>query len=219
LLIYLERPAQEAALAALRRVVCKHGLIFVGHAETTALVEKNFEAVRTPHAFAYRNAPPVRPTPLAERRAASKVSVRAGPLAGGQPTATSASPPPPHAPAATPELPRAAVRTDEREALLALAESLADQGRLAEAENLCGKLAQEDPMEPHALFLLGIIARAKGDLPAAEACLRKVLYLDAAHPDALLHLAFLLERQGQFDAAERLRDRGRRARHDGKATP
>ncbi|WP_051460234.1 protein-glutamate O-methyltransferase CheR [Pseudogulbenkiania sp. MAI-1] len=206
LLIYFDRPTQEQAIAVLGQLLAPHGLLFVGHAETSLLTSQGFVPAQLSRAFAFHKAErteqPPWPAPARTTRAAP-----AKPLLPPPPRQAAASrpaSPPPSRPVPSPGLPRQA------ETELDAASRLADQGQFAAAARLC--LAHLDTHGPSArvFHLLGLVNDASGDAAEAASFYRKALYLDPEHGEALIHLALLLEKQGHMDSAQRLHARARR---------
>jgi chemotaxis protein methyltransferase WspC len=199
-LIYFDRPTQQQALAVLTRLLKPEGVLFVGPSETALLLRHDFQSLKLPLAFAFRRgaapaAAPVRP--VAPRKTAPPPATRPRPVptTAARPALDSAA-----------GAPRAAQPTDP----LATATQLADQGRLAEAKQLCSDYLRAHPSSAHALHLLGLVHDAQGDAVRAGDCYRKALYLDPQHQEAMLHLAFLLEKQGELSESQRLQQRAGR---------
>lgn len=96
-------------------------------------------------------------------------------------------------------------------ATLASARRLADAGALDEAARAAAQIAQAQPHDAEAWYLLGLIADAQGRAAQALEHYRKTLYLEPGHYEALTHLAALLEVQGDADGARRLLRRAERA--------
>ncbi|MEO6078306.1 MAG: CheR family methyltransferase [Steroidobacteraceae bacterium] len=193
LLIYFDEATQDRTIAKLRELLTENGLLFVGPAESHIVLDHDFEPAKVPMAFAFRRCSPRRaqpvplsvPTPAAPP--AKPLSEKPAPIQKCQPL------PPPAAPD-----------------LMEEAASLANQGRLAEAETLC-----EDQMRKHgpsaAVFhLMGLICSADGRTSVADRYYRKALYLDQNHHDALVHLSLLLEQQGDARGAQLLRSRAQK---------
>jgi chemotaxis protein methyltransferase WspC len=88
---------------------------------------------------------------------------------------------------------------------------LADQGKFAEANQLCQKYLNANPCSAEAYFLLGLIAEASGQPQEAEGKYLRALYLDRKHQEALVHLALMLEARGDLAGAVALRRRLERA--------
>jgi chemotaxis protein methyltransferase WspC len=198
LLIYFNHATQRKTAAVLERLLGTAGALFVGPAETSLFLDRDFVSAKVPLAFVLRRtskaaarAPARSCAPAPPALAAKAVPVRVA----RQPAAKRAS-----APASTP--PSAAA--------LGRAFELADQGRLADAAALCQADLNERGPSAQGFYLLGVIYSADGLLSAAARCFRKALYLDSQHHDALLHLAALLEEQGERNEATILRRRAQR---------
>jgi len=91
------------------------------------------------------------------------------------------------------------------------ARSLADAGRLVEAERLCRERLADDPTDVTAIELMGCVRLADGDVGDAGEWFRRLVYLAPDHVEGLLHLASIAERSGDAEQAARHRDRARRA--------
>jgi chemotaxis protein methyltransferase WspC len=87
---------------------------------------------------------------------------------------------------------------------------LADQGRLAEAEECYERCLRQSGPSADLLYLLGLVRDASGRQAEAVQLYRKALYLDPRHRDALLHLALLLDTQNKPAEADVLRRRADR---------
>lgn len=198
LLIYFDRPTQEHALATLTRLLTPEGLLFVGPSEAPLLLACGFEWLKIPRAFAFRRAS-VRNAPAPAKRLASP-STRAPSF---RPAVRAAVPAAAHR---QPPEPVAAIENK-----LGDAARLADEGRTAEAEQLCHEHLRKHPSSAEALYLLGLLHDARGDSARASEFYRSAIYLDPEHEQALSHLALLREKQGDAKGAERLHARARRA--------
>ena len=69
LLIYFDEATQQKTIVTLRGLLKDDGLLFVGPAESSALVDQHFVSLKVPHAFAFRKASPKAKPPIAPRRA------------------------------------------------------------------------------------------------------------------------------------------------------
>lgn len=80
---------------------------------------------------------------------------------------------------------------------------LADQGKLEEALEWCGKWTAAHKLDPFAYYLTGVILVEKGDHELARQALRSAAYLDPDSP--LIHLALgnLARRGGRLEESER----------------
>lgn len=195
LLIYFDRPTQARAIQALDRLLAPGGWMGVGPAEPILLFEHGFGPLKVRDAFLLERLPErpskrLPPGPRLVRAATQK-------------------------PAAKP-VPRAKGERPTRGALVPLAakfsdvQSLADAGHLAEAATLgdgllaCGAT-------PELLYLLGVVADARGETERAEVFYRKTLFLDPHHAEALVRLALQAEQRGEHETAHMLRARASRA--------
>ena len=204
-LIYFDRAAQDRTVAMLLRLLTTRGVLFVGPSETGLLLSHDFVSAKIPLAFAFHKLAAVpartasRPSDLVKHashpRPHSPLQPRfpkPAPVAfQGRPRQVQAHPEP----------------TNKPEAGIAEAASLADQGRLVEAEKSCQDHMRRHGASARALYLMGLICDAGGNLTEAAQYYRKTLYLDQHHPEALTHLALLLKKQGDATGARLLRDR------------
>jgi len=214
LLIYFDPPTQAQAMVRLDALVANGGLLFLGPAETFLTRHTAFESLGRPMSFGFRKTeartavrtpnPPA--TPRAPRRDRSVV----------------------HAPAANPQprtsahvAPAAPIARDEApsvDALFDRAETLANDGRLREAAELCRACIEREGPSVRGYFLLGVVADALGDGEQALSYFRKVIYLQPGHEQALLHLALLKRQRGEVERANHFERRARSVgRRDGEA--
>lgn len=227
LLIYQHAAARGQIIATLDRLLKPGGLLFVGHAETMALLPDRYDPVRHSGAFAYCKINAcLKTTGTQQDRLAADITDRHGSeqavsskpvssavkktlnqnttnqIAIRDQSGVSAIHPPASFPDARlePTSPLDRVR------------DLADQGRLDEAAAMCQDLLKENPQLAEAHSLLGVIRTAAGQVQAAEECLNRALYLDADCHEALVHLSLLKARRGDAAGAERLRRHAARVR-------
>jgi chemotaxis protein methyltransferase WspC len=204
-LIYFTREARQAVIDLLESCLTRHGVLFVGHAD--AVEDPRFVTIPASRTFALRRAKPgtratgvtgtfTLPVPFDRSRA------------GGRPAAPTsqtgnqrAAPPPTPSPPARPPPPAEPARPD-----LAVAETLANQGRLEEAAALVETLLARGPAAP-AYQLLGVIRLGQRRDDDAEVCFQRALYLDPNHRQALLHLALLADKRADLRAAANYRRR------------
>jgi chemotaxis protein methyltransferase WspC len=204
LLIYFDRPTQEAVVHTLRRLLKPQGVLFAGSSETGLLVALGFVLEKMPQAFALR--PPGAsesntPSPARSKPALPAAIKRAARVSRRAPAAARSSLI--EGPAMTP-MPKPA---DDK---LSLALRLADQGRLREAVDICMAHVQAHGLTAQSCHLMGLLSKADGRDQEAAAHFRKALYLDPQHTEAMSHLALLLEKQGDGAQAQVLRNRLRR---------
>jgi chemotaxis protein methyltransferase WspC len=204
LLIYFDAATQDDVLAALTRLVCPGGLLFVGPSETNLVLGRGFEPVKAPMAFAFRKAcAQSLPAPVAARKVPPRAMAR---RAMHRPAASSVTAARPSGSAALAALPR---HLDPGPAVDGLheIERMADAGHLAEAARLCEALLRDARPSPEVLVLLALIRDAAGNARDAIELYRKALYLDPGNEAALGHLALRLEAAGDLVGADRLKRR------------
>jgi chemotaxis protein methyltransferase WspC len=203
LLIYFDRPTQEKAVKALKRLLLRGGLLFVGPAESALILNHQLASAKLPLAFAFRRSAAITGT-LALRKKTLRLArtVRA---AVTESLAT-LKPPPAALPAAPPPPPEPPI------ADLELAHRLADDGQWDEAIRTCERYLQKHPPAAKAFYLLGMIHDAVGEEEKARDHYRKALYLDPNHYETLMHLAYSMERNGDAAAGQNLRARANRVK-------
>jgi chemotaxis protein methyltransferase WspC len=199
LLIYFDSPTQDRTIAALHGMLAENGLLFVGPAESSTLIDHDLVSAKVPLAFAFRKAP--RAAPQSIRSAAPVSNVSAAKAKVDKRSSSRA------AQLVARAQPRPAVAVANR---LDEAFALANQGRLVEAAALCEEQMRVHGPSAPAFYLMGLICSADGRVSAADSCYRKALYLDQNHHDALVHLALLLEQQGDTKGAKLLRSRAQK---------
>ena len=202
LLIYFDRATQIQALGKLHRLLVPAGVLFVGPAELPLVIDNGFINANIAMAFACRkiNTPAVarrEPRPSAHAGLRSEIPRPKAPDSGRE--TLDLKPPVKStriAPAAISELD--------------VAQQLADEGRLADAANLCEAHLARHGLSARACYLLGLVKDAGND-PEAITFYRKALYLDPNHYEALVHMALLLEKNGDNEGARSLKRRAERA--------
>ncbi len=97
------------------------------------------------------------------------------------------------------------------QAILHAAQQAANNGRLEEADALCGQILSLDPASTEAHYLRGVVLQAQGLLNEAQRSLEKALYLDPGHYQALLHMMLLSEQRGDQSAMANYRRRAQQA--------
>ncbi|HHH43660.1 MAG TPA: hypothetical protein ENK49_05930 [Gammaproteobacteria bacterium] len=214
LLIYFDRPTQHQAIDRLEQLLTGDGILFLGHSETSLLLERPFAALEFPRCFGFRRAEK-------KNRADHTPAPRSKPKT---PVARKRDRPP----AATP-LPFAEVETGEElqtvdteagqnDVLLQKAFRLADQGHLDEAARHCETLLQRHALQADTHYLLGLIREAAGNTAEAERMFRRTVYLDPTHYEALAHLSVICRRQGDTGDARRFHERAARAQRHNRGT-
>lgn len=212
LLIYFEPAAQCRTAGVLSRLLKENGRLFTGHAETGLFTDGPFLPVRQSGVFAFHK------QSAGLRDAAKKNAKRIGgasdvkdphrsPVHPVRVERKISSPWTDRTPAAetvpTPETPHGET--------LKKARSLADEGRLFEAAELCEALLKEDDTNTEATCLMGLIRLALKDDAAAEQYFDKAVYMNPDHYEALVHLALLKAHRGDRQGAQLLQQRAERA--------
>jgi len=231
-LIYFHRDAQDRAIRLLDAQLADNGTIFVGPAETGLMMRHAMTSARIPLAFAFHRAPSKDTTQHSDRLF-GPASAAPGTLWAMKPHAIGAPRPAPDAAPAVAHIaaPRfapvlvarlspvrkplaassAQVHVQPQPLSLTEARRLADAGRLDEAERLAQEFLSVHGSDADPLYLLGLIADARGKTADASAFYRKALYLEPAHYEALTHLAALLDMTGDSAGAQHLTRRALRA--------
>lgn len=209
LLIYFDRLTQLQAIDQLEQTLSPDGLLFLGHSETSLLLERAFTPLVYPRCFGFRRTRQrpntaakanVLPRPWQRDGANSRATAQT-PLQSAKRVWGRDNEAPPAAPAGAEELETAF--------------ELADRGHLVEAADICERLLAERP-EADVFYLLGVVRKAAGNLTQAEELLRKALYLDPDHYCAITQLATVCDACGHRRQAQRLRQRAERALQRGK---
>ncbi|WP_309395781.1 CheR family methyltransferase [Cerasicoccus maritimus] len=201
-LIYFCAQSRARAVAGLMRGLAPGGVIFAGHADALGAITQDMKPVGPTGAFCFERRPV---EPAVKRAPGARGSVLANLDVTRKATARKPAPrkqaePATQAPSkATPEDQWVQVRT------------LANSGRLQEAEKIASELIGQTPPVADAFCTLGEIYIGLRDYKKAEPLLRRAVYLDARHAQSLFHLALLAERRGDHTGAERLRKRARNA--------
>lgn len=218
-LIYLDDTGRSVALGSFKRLLLPGGLLFVGHAETLQIFNRNFRLLPEASSFGYvyvgdsevravedRRIPlsaPARPRPAVPAAPVKPKAAVPRALAAGVAAASA----PASSPAKRGE--KAREEIDSETELKAIAE-LADRGRLDEAAEKCEGFLQRSRTVARGHYLMGVIRAAKGLQAGAEESLRRALYLEPKHHEALVHLALLLEKKGDHKGAALARERAER---------
>jgi chemotaxis protein methyltransferase WspC len=183
LLIYFDHDTRQQVLSRLNQLLQPTGVLFVGHAESSLLLNAGWQGVRIPFTFAYQKAQPsIVPRSMAPRSIAT-IPVRA-----------CSRTPQPTDPAPQPIAPNH----------LAAARQSADRGDFAIAKQHCAQQLQTTPLQPEVHLLLGQIHQAQNQTSIAEKYFSQALYLQPDCLEALIHLARLKQNQGDSTAADRL---------------
>lgn len=215
-LIYLDDAGRSVALGSFKRLLLPGGLLFVGHAETLQIFNRNFRLLPEASSFGYvyvgesevRAAEDRRPPLSATARPAVPVKPKAAVPRPSVPKAAVAPMPPP-VQASAKQRENAREESDVETELREIAE-LADRGRLDDAVKKCELFLKKSRTVAQGHYLMGVIRAAQGLQGGAEEALRRALYLDPKHHEALVHLALLLEKKGDDKGAALARERAGR---------
>jgi len=214
LLIYFHQAARRRTLQKLNRLLHPEGLLFVGYADTSAILPTHFERIKAPHAFVYKKslelssktAKPITKTNFSDRLGAKgqqtspdqnyrtcRLTSRV--IAPTQPQALDSKmlPPP----------------TDSFQRI----QALADAGQLEYALQQCDRYLQQHPTHAAAHLLLGEIHQAQGNYTLADKIFQKALYLNPNCHQSLIHRIQLAEQQHNPIEIQRLQLRLKRLRN------
>lgn len=207
LLIYFDRPTQHLAIDRLEQLLSPEGVLFLGHSETSLLLDRNYTALDHVRCFGFRRKAAKQPEQCPDRKVRPQRPVPRRRDAE-KPAEEKAIPFAQVAAAPVTQFEAPSPAADEQ--LLKQAFKLADQGHLDEAAQHCETLLGKPEFQADTHFLLGLIREAAGNSTEAEQWFRKTVYLDPNHYQALTHLAMILAKQGDQAAAQRLRQRAER---------
>ena len=219
LLIYFDRETQKTAMEKLHRALKERGALFVGHAEASQVTREIFVPLYTARSFGYvkvnearrrktkravelpQNMPGHWQTVLDQLAGISpaKSSVTAGAAANKSRAKKTSL-------AKTQPLPEPA----QPNISLASVERLTNQGKYAEAIELCLRFLKQSPDSADGYYLLGLIRDLNGETKEAENILRKAIYLDPNHERALRLAALVAEKRGDSEAALSYQRRAKR---------
>lgn len=208
LLIYFDRATQHLAIDRLSDALQPNGVLFVGHSETSLLKGRPFSALEHARCFGFRKEL-VLPSKANDPR--PQRSARAGSVGCRSNQTTQARQVRPFALSADPKPATQHDSADTAGQLIQKAFSLANEGHLNEAAELCNLLIKQRDSQADAHYLLGVVREAAGNTTEAQQLFRKAVYLDPAHAKALTHLSIIASRTGDEQSAQRLRDRAERA--------
>ena len=223
LMIYMSPEARNQTLETMSRLLTEKGIFFCGHAERQTAIDWGFEAVNETGVFACRKRcreSARKETPDAAAKTQHRVpvderekEVPRKPLNLGEaPAPVPTEQPPGPQPSGGHEGPG---KTAD---MFFKARTMADQGQLPEALELCRVFLSENPVHVEAHFIMGLIYEALDNVEKAEAFFNRAIYLNPDHAEALNHMAFIELGRGNNDKAQRLRQRAQRMGR-GKITP
>ena len=212
-LIYMSKPAREQVIQGFGRLLTSDGLLFVGHAESGLLFNREFISAGDLACFAFTKKPALlgsdhrailksgsataRPT-VASRAIGARLQAPTKQARATRVKAKISLQPPASGDAATQI--RAA-------AALAVAKQLADQGRYEEAKPQVAAVLADIPDSAEAEHLMGLICAASGQLVDASRHFERSLYLQPNHRASVEHLSLVMDARGKAQVASRLRDK------------
>lgn len=213
-LMYFKPEQAKRVIRNLYRCLVEGGWLFLSPIEASMALLAPFQTVNFPRAVLYRKLKEEE-RPAGIERMPAMETVESNP----------SSPPPP----APPRLPATDIHAkaralyergsyqeaaelltqllaadgDDAKAMALLARVRANQGKLKEALDWCGKAIERDKFKPAHYYLKATILEEQGNLDEAVLGLKQALYLDADFALAHLALGNLLKRQGKPEAARR----------------
>lgn len=219
LLIYFDGNAKEKALKFLDDRLMDKGLIFLGHAEMSALLgNKKYARVDHDRAFAFQKTDVnVKQESIDYKKLASDLRSRRKPEKSNVSIFNKTEEKAKKADyiVRDREKTKIAEHKLEQKSTLEMASMLADKGRLDEAMVMCETCLNENGPNSDTYFLLGLINHASGNDNCAEQFFNKTVYLNPDHYDALIHIALIMENRNEIDSAKIFRQRAQRAKMKG----
>jgi chemotaxis protein methyltransferase WspC len=213
LLIYFDRPNQDRAVKALSDLLTEKGLLFVGPSETGLMLRHGFTSTKWPLSFAFRKTSSVPAESInsafqhPQSKTASSLPQAQRPIRTPKPDQLQQVKPIPK-----PQVRPVPEPAPAPESNLDAAGKLADQGRIAEALEICEAHLRQYGPSAKVFYLLGLIRDAAGSAKEASEYYRKALYLEPNHYEALMHMVFLADKVGNTTEVEVLQDRARRVK-------
>jgi len=214
LLIYFDSKDQQYAVNELSNMLAPDGTLFVGHAEANNNVNQRFCSLRLRGAFAFMKKDSgdvvVDRDSYGEKfyefsRKHSAISSSSERDSGDHLVGDAVA-----LPFSTYVDHNKLENNKDEKMLVSKARSLADEGSLDGAEELCHEIIARFS-SADGYYLLGVIYEASNRQQEAGAMFRKTIYLVPDHTEALVHLALHVERDGNVTEALSLRRRAERA--------
>jgi chemotaxis protein methyltransferase WspC len=216
LLIYFDIPTKEVAYKNMDNMLNDDGVLFIGHSEFGSVPEHIFTTTKLDSVFCLtKNKNPINKKEIGKKPCKNKKNKHSI-LKLMKPPEKKAFSDSERYKKNTPE-PKANIiqktSSDKKSAknLLKQARTLADQGKLGQAESLCHEYIDKSGDHEDSFFLLGLINEASGNNTQAHNFYKKSLYLNPKHYETLIHLALIVEKEGDIETAKRLKERAERA--------
>ena len=168
LLIYLDTHFQQQAIETLESLLSRHGLLFIGHAESGLFTKSNFTPTSFPKAFAYFKKSDL----VGEERDGSAEQSADDSTAARK------------------------LLSDKPVDKLNEAMRLTKLGTYDEAINNCEAYLKEKGPLARTYFVLGVIFDEKLDFKNSVKMLKKAVYLNPEHLEAITLLAAIYKRHG-----------------------
>lgn len=185
LFIYLSPRAQVAVLNKLASLLARDGALYIGATEAETVRRNGWEPLGPPELCCFIPARLESPKHHLVRQVMARKDIPAAPVL----------------PSATPAIGQLSNLLDE-------ASRLANQGKYAEALEICRQyIKHEGKIKAQAYFLKGVIEHACNLMELAEESFTKTLYLQPDNIEALTYLALLAERRGDKEKGDLYRQR------------
>lgn len=217
-IMYFSLDQQVEVVRKLHHCLVENGLLVVSPTEMSNTLFAKFDQVKFPGVvFFRRNGSRAAPPPqasLQQTPTAKPAEVSGG--AGSQRGAQEVAPPPElyrqaealyrlgrYNEAEQPLMALLALESENGTAILLLARTLANLGRLGDARELCEKAAGREKLDPGVHYLLATILHEMGQAEEEAAALRRALYLDDGLAVAHFAMGNLASRRGNGLEAKR----------------
>lgn len=202
LLIYFDITTKKRTVRTLERLVNPAGLLFIGHAESSLLLNSHFVAIRASLAFTYRKST-ISQTSLPTQKHKHRHTNHTFKQSKQPIVEKKYSQPTNSQPTIDVKISNTSQPNSNYQSLKN-AKLLADQGHLSEAIQLCQEHIQQNKVSVEGYVLLGQIQQAMGNNQESLLCFQKAIYLQPNHREALTHLALLQESEGDIVSANLL---------------
>jgi chemotaxis protein methyltransferase WspC len=208
LLIYFDQTTQHEVSRILNKFLFPKGLLFVGHAEMGALDPEHFKPTAYAKSFSLekrekkiktwndakklKNKSAKTMSESEERRRKADLFQPLVERRKAKPLKRNNIPAKRVTEEAAPEVLKG----------LSKAESLANNGHLSEASEICEEYIASNNKDYRGYFLMGVIRQAVGNRQSATEQFKRVIYLQPDHHDALMYLATLAKQEGNSAEAD-----------------